>query len=617
MIPSFFQHIPFHAIPKKAMGNSAKLTGFLFMILLLIMALCFKDSLLHVGHMTVLRLLRSIFFTWAVFTCLPLTLDMTAFKIPVQKSKLIHCAICTILWIAIYTAVFSRIPDALHKDIGNYYIVPCLFFALQLICIITISCIRKSWRILCSLLYSIGIFLFFVCAIFYASYALIYGQTFDEYALLSVIATNPDEIVNYLTATFSPTKLLIIGSLIVALFAVILWSTFHTTSHPYTGHLKKKKVVIFAIVIVYFFINYLMTIFPTDQVLHLRRLNGPMNAFIQLKNNIDANTESLSIKSDSMTLSQKLPGTVIVVIGESAVRDRMSAFNDSYPNNTTPWEKTQKASPDFIFFDKSYANFPNTVMAVTQALTSSNQYNKVPLKNATDILDVAKKAGYHTYWLSLQNKSTVSDAGVTVLADRADTVKWLHGEDETVIPELQRISAENDNANNFIIIHLNGSHFRYDRRVPESFIQSRHLPTSSKEDYYDDSLQYTDYVLQQIYEYGKNHMQLQAMVYVSDHGENMEYTHTSSPFRFDMVRIPLWLYLSPAYAQAYPDTVRTLRDHSHDIFTNDLLFESLSGIIQAPSNFYQSEYDLSSPDYSLPLDQALTLHGKKHISEDT
>ena len=217
----------------------------------------------------------------------------------------------------------------------------------------------------------------------------------------------------------------------------------------------------------------------------------------------------------------------------------------------------------------------------------------------------------------MQNKSTVSDAGVTVLADRADTVKWLHGEDETVIPELQRISAENDNANNFIIIHLNGSHFRYDRRVPESFIQSRHLPTSSKEDYYDDSLQYTDYVLQQIYEHRKNHMQLQAMVYVSDHGENMEYTHTSSPFRFDMVRIPLWLYLSPAYAQAYPDTVRTLRDHSHDIFTNDLLFESLSGIIQAPSNFYQSEYDLSSPDYSLPLDQALTLHGKKHISEDT
>ncbi|WP_298672312.1 sulfatase-like hydrolase/transferase [uncultured Megasphaera sp.] len=527
-----------------------------------------------------------------------------------------HCAISTILWIAIYTAVFSRIPDALHKDIGNYYIVPCLFFALQLICIIGISRLRKCWRVLCSLVYSTGIFLLFICAIFYASYALIYGQPFDEYALLSVIATNPDEIINYLTATFSLAKLLLIGILIVTLFAAILWSTFHTTSQPYPGQMKKKKVIVFAIVIVYFFINYLMTIFPADQVLHLRRLNGPMNTFIQLKNNLDTHTDSLTIQTENKTLAEKLPGTVIVVIGESAVRDRMSAFNDSYPTDTTPWEKAQKASPDFIFFDKAYANFPNTVMAVTQALTSSNQYNKVPLKDAIDIIDVAKKGGYHTYWLSLQNKSTVSDAGVTVLADRADTVKWLHGQDETVIQELQRISTEDDTVNNFIIVHLNGSHFRYDRRVPESFIQSRHLPTSSKEDYYDDSLQYTDYVLQQIYEYGKKHMQLQAMVYVSDHGENMEYTHTSSPFRFDMVHIPLWLYLSPEYAQAYPDTIRTLRNHSHDIFTNDLLFESLSGIIQAPSNFYHAEYDLSSPDYSLTLDQALTLHGKKHIRED-
>ena len=598
------------------MVRSLKLTGLLFIILLLVMAVCFKDSLLNIGHMTVLRLLRSILFTWAVFTFLPLALDMAAFKMPVQKSKLMHCAISTILWIAIYTAVFSRIPDALHKDIGNYYIVPCLFFALQLICIIGISRLRKCWRVLCSLVYSTGIFLLFICAIFYASYALIYGQPFDEYALLSVIATNPDEIINYLTATFSLAKLLLIGILIVTLFAAILWSTFHTTSQPYPGQMKKKKVIVFAIVIVYFFINYLMTIFPADQVLHLRRLNGPMNAFIQLKNNLDTNTDSLTIQTENKTLAEKLPGTVIVVIGESAVRDRMSAFNDSYPTDTTPWEKAQKASPDFIFFDKAYANFPNTVMAVTQALTSSNQYNKVPLKDAIDIIDVAKKGGYHTYWLSLQNKSTVSDAGVTVLADRADTVKWLHGQDETVIQELQRISTEDDTVNNFIIVHLNGSHFRYDRRVPESFIQSRHLPTSSKEDYYDDSLQYTDYVLQQIYEYGKKHMQLQAMVYVSDHGENMEYTHTSSPFRFDMVHIPLWLYLSPEYAHAYPDTIRTLRNHSHDIFTNDLLFESLSGIIQAPSNFYHAEYDLSSPDYSLTLDQALTLHGKKHIRED-
>lgn len=607
------QYIKNSLPPKESIIQSLKLTSLFTAILVLIMALCFQNSLVHIGHMTVLRLIRSFVFTWAVFTILPSIFDKITLKSPSQKNKVISCACYTILWIVIYTAVFSRMPDALQKDIGNYYIVPCLFFALQLVFVVGISHLHKCWRILCVLVYTTGVFLLFICAIFYASYALIYGQSFDEYALLSVIATNPDEIVNYLTATFSTINLFLIAALIVALFIIILWTTSHITIHPYTGRIRKKRVIVFSLVIVYFFVNYLMTIFPADQILHLRRLNGPMNAFIQLKNNINGNTEALTIPAEDTTLVRKLPGTVIVVIGESAVRDRMSAFNDSYPRNTTPWEKSQKANVDFIFFDKAYANFPNTVMAVTQALTSSNQYNKLPLENAVDILDVAKKAGYQTYWLSLQNKSTVSDAGVTVLANRAHTVKWLHGSDETVLQELQQIP---EGENNFIIIHLNGSHFRYDRRVPESFIKNHHLPTASKEDYYDDSLQYTDYVLQQIYEYGKNHMQLQAMIYISDHGENMEYTHTSSPFRFDMVRIPFWVYLSPSYAQTYPGTRESLQKHVHDIFTNDLLFEFLSGIIHAPSNFYHAEYDLASPNYALTPDQALTLHGKKHITED-
>lgn len=42
------------------------------------------------------------------------------------------------------------------------------------------------------------------------------------------------------------------------------------------------------------------------------------------------------------------------------------------------------------------------------------------------------------------------------------------------------------------------------------------------------------------------------MIYVSDHGEDMELTHTASPFQYNMVRIPLWIYLSPAYQHAIP-----------------------------------------------------------------
>lgn len=354
------------------------------------------------------------------------------------------------------------------------------------------------------------------------------------------------------------------------------------------------------------------TVFPVDQILHLQRKDGPMNVFIQLENNITNNEHNLILENENKTLAQNLPGTVVIVIGESANRDRMSAFSET-SRNTTPWEKEKSTDSNFMFFNKAYSNFPNTVMAVTEALTNSNQYNALPLSDSVDILAVAKKAGYHTYWFSMQNKSTVSDAGITILAKQADTLKWLKGYDENVLAELKSVP---QNQNNFIVIHLSGSHFNYDRRVPDGFLEQHDLTKGSKETNYDNSLQYTDYVLQQIFAYSLQNLNLQAMVYFSDHGENMQYTHTTSPFTFDMVHIPFWVYLSSDYIHQYPSTAETLRNNRQNIFTNDMIFETISGIIQAPSNAYDSKYDISSASYSLTAGQALTIQGKRHISED-
>jgi heptose-I-phosphate ethanolaminephosphotransferase len=106
------------------------------------------------------------------------------------------------------------------------------------------------------------------------------------------------------------------------------------------------------------------------------------------------------------------------------------------------------------------------------------------------------------------------------------------------------------------------------------------------------------------------------MTYFSDHGENMKHYHTASPFFFDMVHIPFFVYLSPDYRASHPGLMETLKSHEHRVFTNDLIFDTLSGILGAQTNFYHAAYDFSSPDYSITDDQAMTLAGKRHISED-
>lgn len=216
-------------------------------------------------------------------------------------------------------------------------------------------------------------------------------------------------------------------------------------------------------------------------------------------------------------------------------------------------------------------------MALSQALTNSNQYNNLDLSKAVTIIDIAKKMGYDTHWLSTQGRGSIWDAGVSVIAKQADNLKWIKGYDDAVINSLRAV---NGSKNNFIIIHINGSHYKYSKRFPNTFSNTRLIESTSTDRDYKCSLLYTDEVLKRIFQYANKNLSLKAMVYVSGHGEDMEYCHVSDPFYYSMVRIPLWVYVSPDYIKKYPKTVLHLRNHKTKVFTNDLLFDLMHGLFQ-------------------------------------
>ena len=70
---------------------------------------------------------------------------------------------------------------------------------------------------------------------------------------------------------------------------------------------------------------------------------------------------------------------------------------------------------------------------------------------------------------------------------------------------------------------------------------------------YDSSIKYTDEVLKNIYQYARDNMNLQAMVYCSDHGEDMISFHGDGHFSWDMVRTPCFIYMSSQYENQYPE----------------------------------------------------------------
>lgn len=324
------------------------------------------------------------------------------------------------------------------------------------------------------------------------------------------------------------------------------------------------------------------------------------------------------LDSGAVPLPQKAPGTVLVVIGESENRDHMRAFQPRYPVETTPWLSSVQEKEGFFLFRNAYANYPQTAQSLGMFLAGVNQYNGKRLADVVSLVDVAKAAGYTTWWVSNQDKMEDSDrhdptAMIAGWADHERRTLPSMGDDIRLLDFLKDIPPE---GNHFIILHLMGSHSRYAERVPKDFPQLHTVGRDRQVDAYDTTVLYTDHVLREIFEYARDHLHLQAMVYASDHGEDMKLGHSAGVFSFDMVRIPLFVYLSPEYRALYPETGRQLALHRSAVFTNDLMFDTVSGLIQAPHGEYEARWDLSSDRYDLPLAQAVTKHGEVWISED-
>ena len=364
-----------------------------------------------------------------------------------------------------------------------------------------------------------------------------------------------------------------------------------------------------------------------------------------------------NLKIDSsQTAAAKSPGTVIFVIGESASRTYMHAYNKNFPFENTTWleskipadetaaepvenffvkvdedfKQTEENTPrleqvagNFIVFNHAYACWSQTVPVLQRALTEQSQYNDKEFYNSISIVDAAKKAGYKTFWFSNQGRYGEYDSATTLVAKTADVAEWTDDtydftdkDDIVLLDFLERL---NPAENNFVVLHLMGSHIYYNHRYPKIFkkwttADGTGMATSAAA--YANTILYTDFVLSKIFDYAQENLNLQAMIYFSDHGENLQISHNPDVFSFDMVRIPMFIYLSEEYEKNFPAQTQNLSSRREEYFTNDLLYDTVCGILNAPSANYDSTQDFSSKDYRFNRDNLVTMFGQQKISDD-
>ena len=310
------------------------------------------------------------------------------------------------------------------------------------------------------------------------------------------------------------------------------------------------------------------------------------------------------------------PHTILLVIGESESRDYMKAFNKEYKYNTTPWLDKMAQSKNFILFPNAFSIYANTVIAVSNALTEINQYNDKKFYESCSVVDIAHAAGYKVHWYSNQGHLGCADTPVTLIANTADVAKWTKQElnqvqyDESLLPYLDELNPEK---NNFLIVHLKGNHFNFLNRFPESFTKFGTPGKYDLEVNYADSIAYTDYILEQIFNHAKDKLNLQAMVYFSDHATVPDKRRSPNFEGLASVRIPFFTYFADEYIAQHKEVYDTLKKHANLYWTNDLAYELLCSIFDIKSNRFDETNSLASEKFKYKREDLRTNCGQSKI----
>lgn len=537
----------------------------------------------------------------------------------IQKNFFTSFIITSLLWTLVYPITYKITFSQTMPFFSHHFDIVFAFYSFIGLTSLSVIALKfnidKIWKLILSI---IQLFLILLPCM-EITYYLYYGNCITEVAILSIYQTNPEEAKEFIMQNLGYGGILAIATFILASF-VFFYVINNKNLQLNNAQTFSKKQLLFLILsgvlaTLYSFANAL----PQTGILQLNTdVHNYFLAINQFNTEHKATFQKLTVQKSTKQFDK--PSTVIVVIGESASRTFMSAYdNPKTKNDTTPWLRAQKTNPDFIIFKNAYTSRVNTVLSLERALTEKNQYNNKEFRQSATIIDIAKKTGYYTSWYSNQGTTDVADTPITIVGKTADTAKWTNQNLKTVQYDgtlLDYLKEVDPKKNNFIVLHFMGSHDNYQNRYPLEFAKWGNPSKNEPPIDYDNSLYYSDYLLSQIYAYAKNNLNLQAMLYFSDHGTDPYGKRNPDINPFSAYRIPMFVYLSPEYQVLYPHTSTALKQNENKYFTNDLIYDMVCGLLNIKSNHYDESQSIASDKYRFTRETLKTDLGTKALTDD-
>ncbi|HET8883202.1 MAG TPA: phosphoethanolamine transferase, partial [Solimonas sp.] len=326
--------------------------------------------------------------------------------------------------------------------------------------------------------------------------------------------------------------------------------------------------------------------------------------------------------------------TYVVVIGESARADHWSLFG--YARPTTPLLERRD---HLLAFGDAVSVTPATRTAVPVLLSGGSVDDIAAFRFRPSWINAFKAAGFRVSWLSAQMPVGLYDTTVGIYAQLADDVEFLNpgGDerrgryDDVLLTALDR-RLRAPQPKKLIILHMLGSHAPYQHRYPDAYEVFRPAPGADDDvgindradgekidNAYDNSLRYTDYVLDAVIARLRASSSLSALWYVSDHGQTLPADgckNTGNGFfsKYNF-HVPLLFWYSAAYQDRFGDKLRAAATHvAQPVYMADFASSVLDASgFELPEA--QRERSLMSPRYAAGQ-RIVTIDGRERMDYD-
>lgn len=414
-------------------------------------------------------------------------------------------------------------------------------------------------------------------------------------------------------------------ALAFSLFCIIIWHWLKKWrwSQP-SGHLRSRLLLALLLLATaaggVLFQSYHSFIINDDLDIPVVRVGLSLDTAVQNMRAFEEISTKAAVEPELVRNDSSIP-YVIFILGESTNRHRLHLYG--YPLENTPNLDDLNSKGELAVFKEVIAPQGATAAVLRELFTFADAENTDTWYKYNNLIDIMKKAGYRTSWLSNQESSGIWGSVGEFYSKRSDVSRYTqlresHEEsgrlDEELFPLIYEVlaSAEGSGQKQFMVVHLMGAHSLYYLRFPYLFTKFRADDIPAPQNVlseekrteiaqYENAIYYNDFIVSSIIGMFRDKEAL--VIYLPDHGEAVydqgyRSGHVEENPTQEMLEVPLVIWGSPSFRQKYQDKWAQLQEAVGRPYMTDDMIHTMLDIVDIGTPEFDPAKSIVNPSFN-------------------